>query len=117
MRQPAHNLPKQAKNIQGDENGLKTMKADLSTGSIGRWMVKLAVPSIVAQMINALYNIVDRIYIGHMGDDSSLALTGVGLCFPILMVISAFQRLWGWAEDRGLPLPWDRKIWKAPKKF
>ena len=58
-------------------------------------MVKLAVPSIVAQLINALYNIVDRIYIGHMGADGSLALTGVGVCFPILMVISAFSAFVG----------------------
>ncbi len=74
---------------------MATMKADLSTGSIGKWMVKLAVPSIVAQLINALYNVVDRIYIGHMGADGSLALTGVGLCFPILMVISAFSAFVG----------------------
>ena len=86
---------RRAKTIRGDDNQLATMKADLSTGSIGKWMVKLAVPSIVAQLINALYNIVDRIYIGHMGADGSLALTGVGVCFPILMVISAFSAFVG----------------------
>ena len=65
----------------------------LGTEPIGKLLVKLAVPTVVAQMINMLYNIVDRIYIGHMPGDGSLALTGVGVCMPILMIVTAFAML------------------------
>ena len=73
-------------------NGNKEM---LGTAPIGRLLFKLAVPTVVAQLINMLYNIVDRIYIGHMPGDGSLALTGVGVCMPIIMIISAFAALIG----------------------
>ena len=63
----------------------------LGTAPIGRLMLKLAVPAVAAQFINMLYNIVDRIYIGHIPGDGSLALTGVGVCLPIIMIISAFS--------------------------
>ena len=62
----------------------------LGEAPIGKLMLKLAVPSIVAQVINILYNIVDRIYIGHIPEIGSLALTGVGVCFPVVTLISAF---------------------------
>lgn len=65
----------------------------LGTEPLGRLLFKLAVPSVVAQIINMLYNIVDRIYIGHMADGGSLALTGLGVCMPIIMVVSAFAAL------------------------
>ena len=65
----------------------------LGTEPIGKLLVKLAVPTVVAQLVNMLYNIVDRIYIGHMPDDGSLALTGVGVCLPLIMIISAFAAL------------------------
>ena len=68
-------------------------KEMLGTAPIGRLLFKLAVPTVVAQLINILYNIVDRIYIGHMPGDGSLALTGVGVCMPIIMIISAFTAL------------------------
>ena len=68
-------------------------KAMLGTAPIGKLLFKLAVPTVVAQLINMLYNIVDRIYIGHMPGDGSLALTGVGVCMPIIMIISAFAAL------------------------
>ena len=68
-------------------------KEMLGTAPIGRLLFKLAVPTVVAQLINMLYNIVDRIYIGHMPGDGSLALTGVGVCMPIIMIISAFAAL------------------------
>ena len=68
-------------------------KEMLGTAPIGRLLFKLAVPTVVAQLINMLYNIVDRIYIGHMPNDGSLALTGVGVCMPIIMIISAFAAL------------------------
>ena len=68
---------------------------DLGNDSVGRLVVRLAVPAIVAQMVNALYNIVDRIYIGHIADVGDIALTGLGLCFPIIMFVSALAALVG----------------------
>ena len=60
---------------------------------IGKLLRSLAIPTITAQLINMLYNIVDRIYIGHIPGDGSLALTGVGVCMPIIMIVSAFAAL------------------------
>lgn len=65
-------------------------KEFLGTEPIGRLLFRLAIPTVSAQLINMLYNIVDRIYIGHMPGDGSLALTGVGVCMPLIMIISAF---------------------------
>ena len=73
----------------------------LGSAPIGKLMAKLALPSIVAQVINILYNIVDRIYIGHIEEGSSLALTGLGICFPIITLISAFS---AFAGAGGAPL-------------
>ena len=70
-------------------------KPDLGTAPIGRLLFQLAVPTVVAQLINMLYNIVDRIYIGHIPEVGSLALTGGGVCMPIIMVVSAFAALAG----------------------
>jgi len=67
----------------------------LATEPIGPLLRKLAIPTITAQLINMLYNIVDRIYIGHMPDVGALALTGVGVCMPFIMVITAFAMLIG----------------------
>lgn len=64
-------------------------------GDIGKLLLKLALPAIVAQLINALYNIVDRMYIGHIKDVGALSLTGLGLTFPIIIVISAFSAFVG----------------------
>lgn len=65
----------------------------LGTEPIGRLLFKLSVPTVVAQLINMLYNIVDRIYIGHMPGEGSLALTGVGVCMPLIMIVTAFAAL------------------------
>lgn len=65
-------------------------KTFLGTQPVGRLMVRLAVPTVIAQLVNMLYNIVDRVYIGHMPGDGSLALTGVGVCMPVILIISAF---------------------------
>ncbi len=70
-------------------------KQDMGNDSIPRLMVSLAIPAVVAQLINMLYNIVDRIYIGHIPDAGASALTGVGLFLPILMMINAFAMLAG----------------------
>lgn len=72
---------------------MQDKKAFLGTEPIGKLLFKLAVPTVIAQLINMLYNIVDRIYIGHMPGDGSLALTGVGVCMPIIMIVSAFAAL------------------------
>ena len=68
-------------------------KEFLGTESVGKLLFKLAVPTVIAQIINMLYNIVDRIYIGHMPGNGSLALTGVGVCMPIILIVSAFAAL------------------------
>lgn len=65
----------------------------LGTGSIGKLLLKLSLPAILAQIINMLYNLVDRVYIGHMAGNGALALTGVGICMPIIMIVSAFAAL------------------------
>jgi len=62
----------------------------LGTEPVGKLLFKLAIPTITAQMINMLYNIVDRIYIGHMPENGDLALTGIGVCMPLILIISAF---------------------------
>lgn len=68
---------------------------DMGTGSVKKLMVQMAVPALVAQVINLLYNVVDRIYIGHIPEIGGTALTGVGLFTPILMLITAFAMLAG----------------------
>lgn len=65
----------------------------LGTEPIGKLLFKLAVPTVIAQLINMLYNMVDRIYIGRIPGDGALTLTGVGVCMPLIMIISAFAAL------------------------
>ena len=71
----------------------QTNKSDFSQGSLSGNILRLALPMILALLVNTLYSIVDRIYIGHMAEGGKLALTGIGIAAPILMVISAFQSL------------------------
>ena len=68
-------------------------KEFLATEPIGKLLFRLSIPTVVAQLINMLYNIVDRIYIGHMPGDGSMALPGVGVCMPIIMLVAAFAAL------------------------
>lgn len=68
-------------------------KTFLGTEPIGKLLRKLAVPTVIAQLVNMLYNIVDRIYIGHIPGDGDLALTGVGVCLPLILIVSAFAAL------------------------
>ena len=65
----------------------------LRTEPIGKLLFRLALPTVVAQIINMLYNIVDRIYIGHIPETGDLALTGLGVCLPLIMIVSAFAAL------------------------
>ena len=67
--------------------------ADLGRDAIGPLLRKLAVPAILAQIVNLLYNLVDRMYIGHIKDIGPDALTGVGVCMPVIMALSAFAAL------------------------
>ena len=70
-------------------------KQDMGIGSVKKLMVQMAVPALVGQVVNLLYNIVDRIYIGHLPEIGGTALTGVGLFTPILMLITAFAMMAG----------------------
>ena len=65
----------------------------LGTAPIGKLLLKLSIPTVIAQLINMLYNVVDRIYIGRIPGEGSLALTGVGVCMPIIMIVTAFAAL------------------------
>ena len=68
---------------------------DLGRDPVGPLLARLAVPAVMAQLVNALYNIVDRMFIGHMAGSGGVALTGLGVCFPVLMFISALSSLVG----------------------
>lgn len=70
-------------------------EVDLGKEPIKHLLFILAVPAITSQVVNALYNMIDRMYIGHIPEIGSAALTGVGVCFPIIMIISAFAYLVG----------------------
>ena len=70
-------------------------KTFLGTEPVGKLLLKLAIPTVVAQLVNMLYNMVDRIYIGHIPEIGSLALTGVGVCMPIILIVSAFAAFVG----------------------
>jgi len=77
---------------------MKQQSVDLGSGPVGKLLFSLSLPTITSQVVNMLYNLVDRIYIGHMqpvDTVGSLALTGVGVCLPIIMIISAFAALVG----------------------
>lgn len=76
-------------------------KHDFTVGSMSEGIIRLALPMILAQLVNVLYNIVDRMYLGHMEGDGRLALTGVGVAFPIITIINAFANLCG---SGGAPL-------------
>lgn len=68
---------------------------DFSTGSVKRRIIAQAVPLTLAQAVQLLYNIVDRIYIGHLPDVGKIALTGLGVTFPVIVIIAAFTQLMG----------------------
>lgn len=80
---------------------MQSKKNDFSKGPVWKCIITQAVPLTIAQLVQLLYNVVDRIYLGHLGDGNSLALTGVGLTFPIVTLIMAFSGLFGMG---GVPL-------------
>ena len=77
------------------------VKQDMGSGNVKKLLLKLAIPAVLGQFVNLLYNIVDRIYIGHIPEIGASALTGVGLFSPILMLITAFAMMMG---SGGAPL-------------
>ena len=73
----------------------QNQKIDMGTGNVRKLLLKMAIPTVIAQLVSLVYNIVDRIYIGHIEGVGTLALTGVGLCTPIILLINAFASLGG----------------------
>ena len=63
----------------------------LAKEPVGKLLLRLALPTVLAQLINMLYNIVDRMYIGHIPEEGAMALTGVGVCMPLIMIVAAFH--------------------------
>ena len=80
---------------KGRDQAMEEQENKLGTAPIGKLLVQMSLPAITAQVINALYNIVDRIYIGHLPEVGSLALASLGVSFPLIMIISAFAALIG----------------------
>lgn len=80
---------------------MSEMKNDFSKGAMWKNILNQAVPLTIAQAVQVLYNVVDRIYLGHLPGASSLALTGVGLIFPIVALVTAFCNLFA---SGGAPL-------------
>ena len=86
-------------------------EVDLGKEAVKKLFFMLAIPAILSHLVNALYNMVDRMYIGHIADVGATALTGVGVCFPIIMIISAFEHqehlfLWGEGMIKALKRFW-----------
>ena len=96
MRRTEHGQAEIQKNEDPNSGGVSEDKEFLRTEPLGKLLLKLALPTVAAQLINMLYNIVDRIYIGHIPDIGATALTGVGVCMPLIMIVSAFAALVGY---------------------
>ncbi len=86
---------------KGRDPLLKPHQTDFSKGNVYRNILEVAIPMTLAQLLNLMYNVVDRMYIGRIPDAGALALTGVGICFPIIALVSAFTHLFG---NGGSPL-------------
>ena len=74
---------------------MSAKQIDFSKGSVRKSTLAVAAPMLVAQALNLLYNIVDRIYIGKIPGEGMIALAGVGLCFPVITLVTAFANLFG----------------------
>lgn len=83
---------------------------------IGKLLMKLALPTVAAQIINMLYNIVDRIYIGHIPGEGALALTGMGVCMPLIMIVSAFAAFVGFGGGPRASIFMGRKDFESAEK-
>ena len=79
-----------------EKAAVKSAKEDmLGKEKIWRLCLKMGIPCVLAQVVNLLYNVVDRIYIGHIPETGKLSLTGLGVCMPLILLISAFAALEG----------------------
>ena len=96
MRRTERGQAEIQKNEDPNSGGVSEDKEFLRTEPLGKLLLRLALPTVAAQLINMLYNIVDRIYIGHIPDIGATALTGVGVCMPLIMIVSAFAALVGY---------------------
>ena len=93
------------------------VKNDFSRGSVVKNIMNMAIPMIVAQLVNVLYNIVDRIFIGRMPSDAFLALTGVGVCLPIISMVMAFANLFGMGGGPLCSIERGRKNYEEAEKI
>lgn len=96
MKQTKKNQTELEKKANSSPGGVNEDKEFLRTEPLGKLLLRLALPTVAAQLINMLYNIVDRIYIGHIPNIGATALTGVGVCMPLIMIVSAFAALVGY---------------------
>ena len=96
---------------------MEEQKNDFGVGSVERNIIRMAVPMTVAQILNLLYNLVDRMYIGHIPGASSLALTGVGITFPIISMITAFANLFGMGGAPLCSMARGRRDYEAAGKY
>ena len=105
--------------VKQQNSGVQVNKRDerLGTAPLGKLIVELALPAVAAQIINVLYNIVDRIYIGHIAGYGDMALTGVGVTFPILMVITAFSAFAGMGGTPLATIQLGKKNYDAAEKI
>ncbi len=94
-------------------NSMSKKRKDLGRDSIGKLLFKLAMPAIIAQLVNVLYNIVDRMFIGRL-QSGDMAMAGVGVAFPIIMIVAAFSGLVGMG---GAPLAAIKMGEKKKKKM
>ena len=95
---------------------MEDKKEMLGKAPLGKLLFKLAIPTVIAQLINMLYNIVDRIFIGHMPENGDLALTGLGVCLPIIMIVSAFACLVGTGGAPRTSIFMGRKDYESAEK-
>lgn len=90
---------------------------ELATSSVGKLFIKLSIPAVIAQIVNLLYNIIDRIYIGHIPDVGPKALTGVGVTLPIIMIITAFSSLCGMGGAPKAAIAMGKNDYKSANKI
>lgn len=93
------------------------MSDNLGTGKISSLFMKMVIPSVISQLVVLIYNMVDRIFIGHIPDIGSTALTGVGICMPVTLIVSAFAQLTGVGGHLLHPWLWAEMIKKKQKEF
>ena len=74
---------------------MATPQGDFSEGKVSSAILRIGLPMMAAEFVNVLYNLVDRMYIGHLAETGTVALTGIGICFPLISLISAFASLPG----------------------